>query len=123
MEIFENILKTNGIEVYILQKYVDDIFLCLKNLHLDPPGLSRSRHTLNELLKIANGIFPFLKFRGEIPTDAPMPVLDTEFWVGKPTNNGPWYKGEGNLHPLEFLKIKVVATFLMYSFYKKTNGT
>ena len=89
MKRFENILSENGVEVFLLCKYVDDIFIISRSLQFNQKwdgsrivkegpnvsreGKTRAQHTLEVFRQIADSIFPFLKFTGDTPLDCPMP--------------------------------------------------
>ena len=42
--------------------------------------MTKKKHTLNILIKIADSIMSCLKFTGEVSEEAPIAVLDTQFW-------------------------------------------
>ena len=102
IEEFKRILRECGIVVYLLTKYVDDIFVICRTVELNQNwngqgirtrisednttrGLTKQQHTLNILIEIANSILGCLQFTGEDSTDAPIAVLDTQFWMGNPS--------------------------------------
>ena len=49
--------------------------------------------TMNVLKDVANSVMSFLRFTTEVSTgpECPIPCLDTQIWVGKPSKNGTWY--------------------------------
>ena len=61
-----------------------------------PQGTTRAEHTMEQLRQIVNSNFPFLDFTLDVFKDSPIPVLDTQFWVGPASNNGPWYAPPGD---------------------------
>ena len=132
---FKKILMENGVQLFLLTKYVDDIFLISRTLSLDkywdgekiashgedfiqPSGISKQEHTLNIFLQIANSIIECLKFTGEVSTDAPISVLDTQFWVGKPSCNSEWFHQFGKF-PSPGKKEEETGAIPLYMFFKK----
>ena len=60
--------------------------------------MTRAQHTMEQLRLIADSVYPFLRFTVDGFVDSPIPVLDTQFWVGAPSSEGAWYqKDEGVL--------------------------
>ena len=57
--------------------------------------MTRSRLTSDVLRQMANHIYGFLRFTEEASQGGqPIPVLDTEMWVGKVCPEGKWYPDE-----------------------------
>ena len=138
MKKFKQKLEENGIEVWIMTKYVDDVLVCCRNVplgsywsgneirrtksvyrkHVDS-GMDRSTLTMDILRQIANTITPCLKFTGEASVAGkPIPLLDTEVWVGYP--NGSWYSKEGAPGQQEMPK---EGATILHRFYRKPMAT
>ena len=145
---FRNKLHQQGVEVYLVTKYVDDVLVIAKNVQLgcywDGNNITWSQEVMNKHLcsnmnrthltldifkQIANSEGDFLSFTGEASIDGnPIPCLDSQVWVGSPSADGPWYEtgdsdsdSAGGAPGLQ-TGDKVQYTVL-YSFYKKTYGS
>ena len=80
--------------------------------------MSRSQVTLEVMQAIANSFFRNIQFTGEVSTNKePIPVLDTQMWVGVPAPNDqrlPEHKEEEGE-----AKQSHQSHTVIYSFYKK----
>ena len=106
IELFSELLVNNGIEVYLLKKYVDDVLLVCSNIILgsflnsDDKKLfsvqnlkniiflyvkAKQRFHWKSLFKLLTILFLFLKFTGDASVDKPIACLDSQLWVGKPS--------------------------------------
>ena len=76
---------------------------------------------MEQLRQIVNSNFPFLDFTLDVYKDSPIPVLDTQFWVGPASNNGPWYAppGDSRSPPPPGDMERETAQVPIYMFYKK----
>ena len=137
LEIFKQKLDDNNVKVYILTKYVDDILLVTQNFKLGSywngskvvhsksigarhrkSGISRSKLTLDIFKQIADSIFQFLRFTGEVSEDGnPIACLDSQIWGGRQDSNGRWYE-EKDAPGLDS-EIGRGGVSVMYKFYKK----
>ena len=116
LEEVQQIMIDNNMPVHLLKKYVDDILMITDRLQLGAryckherkikvtqsdadqdqiDGKSREQETYEVMREVANSVLKFIKFEGEYSVEGnPIPCLDMEIWVGRPTASGPWYKAE-----------------------------
>ena len=144
MELFSELLVNNGIEVYLLKKYVDDVLLVCSNVILGSYwssddkkiifcpelqkqhislGKSRTEVSLEIFIQMADNFFSFLKFTGEASVDKPIACLDSQLWVGEPSADGKWYNSpfSPGLEPAN--SVNGVGFTVLYKFYKKPMAT
>ena len=142
---FGSTLRSNGVRIRMLKKYVDDVLLVCNNLRLGSrwhqgnicfselweqediqTGKTREQVTLNVMTKIASTQVSFLKFTGEV-SEGPerrVPVLDSELWWGVPEGQHQWFKGQenqGEVIPgqIRDSEPRRKGGTVMYSFYSK----
>ena len=134
IEKFRGVLESNGVKIFTLTKYVDDVMIICQNLklgqywngreivysesvkrkHMDSQ-MSREKLTLDVLIQVAESIHDFLKFTGECSQNGkPIACLDTQIWTGIPDPK-PWYMGANNAGKETPAKVEVP----LYCFYKK----
>ena len=126
-----------GIEVYLATKYVDDVLVVAKNVHLGcyfngthitwdqgimdrhlKDKMDRSKLTLDIMRQVANSICGFLKFTGEASMQGkPIACLDSQLWVGEPSQDGLWYDGQGAPGTIDNGQVKYNT--VLYKFFKK----
>ena len=138
---FREKLEEQGIEVYLITKYVDDVLVVARNVplgsywngdHLDyskevedkhlHSKMDRSVLTLDILRQLANSVSSFLKFTGEASINGrPIPCLDAQIWVGPPSADGKWYQEteEDEEVPGKLMEDQVEYNTVLYKFYKK----
>ena len=85
-------------------------------------GKSRSKVTVDIIVGMTNSIRRYLKFTADYSkTNQPIPVLDTQIWVGRPTADGEWFQK----NPVEGEKIlgenrAPERNIILYKFFKKS---
>ena len=140
IEELEKLMKENNMVVHLLTKYVDDVVVVCDKLELgsrfkggrivieaeDVANDVREGRTMEDVTfkvqnEMANSILSFLEFTGEYAMEGrPIPCLDTEVWVGEPTNDGPWYEMEDRAKELiPGRPTTAPVRQVIYRFYKK----
>ena len=137
---FRRKVEAQGIKIYLLKKYVDDVLTMTSRLkkgsrwingsvvwtpETESQDQSRTEDevTMEVLRSIASSVFNYLKFTAETSggEDNPLPCLDTQFWVGTPSTPTPWHQGQpprDQKVPGSQERIKANKTILYWFFSK-----
>ena len=138
---FENTIKENNIEIFLLRKYVDDVLLICENLPLgsrwmegkithsaeaEQEDLGQNRTveqvTMTVMKDVADSQIAFLKFTGEHSEGETkkVPVLDSKLWYGKPEAKEKWFQMEStNTEEVPGQDWSETEDTILYSFYSK----
>ena len=140
VEKFIGNLQSQGIDLLLLSKYVDDILIISDNLgighiwrdgHLvwqkeweeEDRNLGRLPEdiTLGVYMDAANEVMGCLEFTGEVSKNGePIPCLDTQLWAAKMENDGPWFRGDSRTERTPgHERQEGEGQVIMYKFYRK----
>ena len=127
-------------EPLLLQKYVDDVLTVVPKQSLGSRwnnggiewqeaweqedvknGKTRGKVTVECMIAMANSIKPYLKFTADYSDQGtPIPVLDTQIWIGPPSAKGKWFSDKDTeKETVPGIESGEGAHTLLYKFYKK----